>query len=360
MLALQGIRVVDLTRLAPGPYATLLLRRLGAEVIKIEEPGTGDPARFTGPVFDLLNAGKKSVTLNLKNEAARGVLLDLVRGADVLIESFRPGVMERLGLGYERLRSTNPRLIYCAITGYGQNGPLRSAPGHDLNYMGRSGILDATGRAGGPPVVPALPVADFAGGGLMAVLGILCALRTRDRSGRGEFVDVSMLDGLLALGIIPAAFAIGQSMPPRGTLPLTGGLACYDVYETKDGRYITLAALEPKFWAEFCAAIGRTDLIDAHLNPDEQARLRAELTAFFKSQTQEEIFAKASPTSLPIGPVLSVQEAIGERGPVSFPVSFSETRTLEPEPAPALGEHTAEVLQSLGYSVDDLAQKGAF
>lgn len=359
MLPLERIRVVDLSRLAPGPFATLLLRRLGAEVIKIEEPGTGDPARLTGAVFDLLNAGKKSVTLNLKNEAARAVLLDLVRGADVFVESFRPGVMERLGLGYERLRSVNPRLVYCAVTGYGQTGDLRSAPGHDLNYMGRSGILEATGRAGGPPVVPALPVADFAGGGLMAVLGILCALRTRERSGRGEFVDVSMLDGLLALGLIPAAFAIGQPMPPRGTLPLTGGLACYDVYETKDGRYITLAALEPKFWMEFCAAIGRPDLVDAHLNPDEQPRLRTELTDFFKSHSQAEIFARASPTALPIGPVLSVEEAIGERGPVSFPVKFSEARTLEPEPVPALGEHTAGVLQSLGYSVDDLAQQGA-
>lgn len=359
MLALEGIRVVDLSRLVPGPFATLLLRRLGADVVKIEEPETGDPARSTGTVFDLLNAGKKSVTLNLKNEAARAVFVDLVRGADVLVESFRPGVMERLGLGYDRLCSVNPRLIYCSVTGYGRNSPLRSAPGHDLNYLGRSGILDATGRAGEPPVIPALPIADFAGGGLMAVLGILCALRMRERSGRGQLVDVSMLDGLLALGLIPAAFAIGKDMPPRGTLPLTGGLACYDVYQTKDGRYVTLAALEPKFWMEFCAAIGRPDLVEAHLNPDEQARLRTELTAFFKSHTQAEVFARVSPMALPIAPVLSVPEAIEEYGPVDFPVKFSEARTLGPEPAPALGEHTAQVLQSLGYSVQELARQGA-
>jgi len=255
---LQGIRVLDLSRLLPGGFCSLLLADFGAEVLKVEDTGMGDYIRWSPPFYDgahesarsalflSLNRNKRSIRLDLKREQGREALLRLVREHDVLLESFRPGVLERLGLGYERLREENPGLVYCAISGYGQAGPKRDASGHDMNYLGLIGLLGLTGERGGPPVQAAGQIADV-GGGLMAAFGILAALRERDGggarsrssgSGEGQLVDVSMSDGALSwLAMVAAAYFADGNVPRRGDLPLAGSLVCYRPYETAGSRW---------------------------------------------------------------------------------------------------------------------------
>jgi alpha-methylacyl-CoA racemase len=252
----------------------MLLADFGAEVLKVEDTGMGDYVRWSPPhyegaersaasaLFLALNRGKRSLRLNLKEQAGREVLLRLVREYDVLVESFRPGVMDRLGVGYERLRRENPRLVYCAITGYGQTGPLRDRPGHDMDYLALNGILGLTGDKDGPPVQAAVQIADIGGGSLMAAFGIMAALWERERSGEGQFVDVSMTDGALSwLAMVAARYFCDGQEPRRGLLELAGGLVCYRPYPCKDG-WVALGALEPKFWQAFCRGIGREDLIE--------------------------------------------------------------------------------------------------
>jgi crotonobetainyl-CoA:carnitine CoA-transferase CaiB-like acyl-CoA transferase len=273
-LPLDGSRILDLTRLLPGNYGTLLLADLGADVIKVEEPGRGDYMRWTPPmvgdesaVHRALNRGKRSVTVNLKSEAGRAVLLRLAAGADALLESFRPGVMDRLGVGYDALRSDNERLVYCAITGYGQDGPYRDRVGHDINYIGYSGLLHATGLPGGPPVLPAVQVGDF-GGGMAAALGTVAAVGEARRTGRGRFVDVSMLDVVTSwMGVLMSWYLATGEVPPRGGMPLSGGLACYRVYRTSDGKHLAVGALEPRFWKALCDALEIPELVDRHFGP---------------------------------------------------------------------------------------------
>jgi alpha-methylacyl-CoA racemase len=243
--SLSGLRVLDLTRLLPGGYCTLLFADHGADVIKVEDTGAGDYARADPPSFASLNRGKRSVSLDLKSDGGRAAFLRLASGADVVIESFRPGVMDRLGVGFSVLREANPSLVYCAITGYGQDGPLRARAGHDLNYLARTGVLGLSGDADGPPVQAAAQIADIAGGALMAAFGILAALRSQT----GQFVDISMADGALSLLGMPAAgFLSGGDAPRRGDLVLGGRLLCYRVYACADG-WVSMGALEPKFWA---------------------------------------------------------------------------------------------------------------
>lgn len=282
MLPLEGIRVLDLTRLLPGPYCSLLLADYGADVIKIEDPKVGDYARWYEPrvnddqsaMFISLNRNKRSITLDLKAEKDKDVFISLVKTADVLIESFRPGVMERLGLGYEQLKVHNPKLIYCAITGYGQTGPYSNEAGHDLNFLSYSGLLHLQGAPNEKPLIPSVQIGDIGGGALMAAVGILLAIINAKNTNTGQFVDISMLDGALSwMHTILPNYWTSDEMPNRGELTLNGGKACYEIYRTKDDRFISVGALENKFWENFCEIIGKEELIDQLEEPLVQQRI---------------------------------------------------------------------------------------
>jgi alpha-methylacyl-CoA racemase len=384
--ALSGMKVLDLSRLLPGGFCSLLLADFGAEVLKVEDTGMGDYVRWSPPyhggaddsaksaLFLALNRGKRSIRLNLKEEGGREVLLRLVREHDVLLESFRPGVMDRLGVGWERLREENPRLVYCAITGYGQDGPYTARSGHDMNYLGLNGLLGLTGEADGPPVQSAGQIADIGGGSLMASFGILAALRERDRSGEGQLVDVSMFDGSLAwLAMVAAAqLAAGGPTARRGGLELAGRLICYRPYRCSDG-WVTLGALEPKFWQAWCRGVGREDLIERQFDaPGSEAH--AEVERIFLERSREEWREFADQHDCCLEPVLDLDEALdselvrarqmvveldqpGTDGVklLGVPVKLSRTPGSPAGPGPALGEHTDEVLAGLGYSEHEIA-----
>jgi alpha-methylacyl-CoA racemase len=386
MSALSDIRVLDLSRLLPGGFCSLLLADFGAEVLKVEDTGMGDYIRWSPPfhegadesarsaLFLALNRGKRSIRLDLKTEGGREVLLRLVRDHDVVLESFRPGVMERLGVGYERLREENPKLVYCAITGYGQDGPYTGRSGHDMNYLGLNGLLGLSGDAGGPPVQSAGQIADLGGGGLMAAFGILAALRERERSGEGQLVDVSMFDGSLSwLALVAARYLADGTPPGRGDLELAGSLICYRPYACRDG-WVTLGALEPKFWQAWCRGVGREDLVEKQFErPGSEAH--AEVQSVFLERTRDEWQAFASEHDCCLEPVLGLDEAldselvraremvVGVDQPgaesdvrlLGVPVKLSRTPGAPAGPGPALGEHTEEVLSAAGYSAEEIA-----
>ena len=385
-LPLAGVRVLDLTRLLPGGYASQMLADLGADVLKIEEPGQGDYARSMPPLvgdaspigqsFLAVNRNKRSAAINLKHPQGREALLRLVDGADVLLESFRPGVLARLGLAHETLRERNPRLVVCAITGYGQDGPYSQRVGHDLNYIGYAGLLHHLTSPGQPPTMPGAQLADIAGGALMAVVGILGALVGRAATGAGRIVDVSMLDGSIALLPLMASFALnGAGEPAPGEGWLAGWLPCYNVYETSDGRYVTLGALEPKFWAEFCRRVERPDLI-ARQFPRDAADRRdaiAQVAAIFRAKTRDEWMAELGDAEVCFGPVNTLAEAFADpqvrargvagtahytgdyEGPaLRTAPTISEAPFETRQPLPALGQQTAEALTAAGYTPDEL------
>ncbi|HTX31309.1 MAG TPA: CaiB/BaiF CoA-transferase family protein [Solirubrobacteraceae bacterium] len=386
-LPLEGLRVLDLTRLLPGGYASLLLADFGADVVKVEDTGMGDYIRWSPPYYEgaeatargalflALNRGKRSIRIDLKHDRGKEALRRLVREADVLLESFRPGVLDRLGVGYERLREENPGLVYCAITGYGQDGPLKNRSGHDMNYLGLNGLLGLTGEPDGPPVQSAGQIADIGGGGLMAVLGVLVALRERERSGEGQLVDCSMFDGALSwLALVAADMLAGGPTPRRGKLPLAGGIICYRPYRCADG-HVTLGALEPKFWAEFCRGVGREDLVE-HAFEAPGSEAHAAVSEIFAARTREEWRAFASEHDCCLEPVLGLDEALdselvahremvveldqpGAERPVRLlgaPVKLSRTPAQPTRaPGPALGENTDEILAAAGYSAEEIA-----
>src|SRR5271167_152670 len=393
-LPLEGIRVLDLSRLLPGGFCSLLLADFGADALKVEDTGMGDYIRLSPPYVDgaddsaksalflSLNRNKRSIRLDLKSDAGCEALLALVRDHDVVLESFRPGVLERLGVGYERMREENPGIVYCAISGYGQSGPKREASGHDMNYLGLIGLLGLTGARGGEPVQAAGQIADLGGGALMAAFGILAALRERDGSpsspgsGVGQLVDVSMADGALSwLAMVAAGYFADGSVPSRGDLPLAGSMVCYRPYECSDG-WVTLGALEPKFWQAFCRGVGREDLIAKQFErPGSEAH--REVVEVFKGRTREqwEAFARANDCCLE--PVLELDEALssqlvrergmvvqieqpGAEGPVrqlGIPVKLDRTPGEHARlPGPALGEHTEALLLATGYSEAEVAE----
>lgn len=377
-MQLDGVRVLDLTRYLPGPYATQLLADAGAEMIKIEDTSTGDPARWmsfeseasAGTLFEAVNRGKRSVALDLKSAAGREAFFDLAREADALVEGFRPGVTERLGVDYDSIREHNPDIVYCSLSGYGGTGPYRTRAGHDLNYAAFSGLLDMT-RAGEDtkPQIPGVPVGDMAGGlfAAFSLVGALCS-RALGNSG-GEYLDIAMTDVLLSFSQALAPDALGGETPRPGETALTGELPWYGVYETADGGYVTIAALEPPFWREFCETVGREDLVEMHMTTDDAtcAALREELTEIFAAKTREEWAQEFGDSDATVEPVRTLSEALDHsqtdsRGVVEWNaeparIGFPARSTDHADPGagvPAHGAHTAQVLREAGYTDEDL------
>ena len=385
---LEGMLVLDFTRLLPGPFATQLLCNLGADVIKIEEPRVGDYMRTVPPSIQgvsypylMVNRGKRSLAVDLKSEEGRAIVYKLVLKADIVLEQFRPGVMKKLGMDYPRLARRNRRLIYCSFSGYGQTGPSRHVPAHDINFEAHAGILGVTGGGDGRPAIPGVPMADLASG-FNAAMSVLAALRTRDRTGKGEFIDVSIFDTAVSMMVLNLAryLATGEE-PVAGEALLTGRFPFYGLYETADGGWLAVATVEPKFWSEMCGLLGAPELLEAQF-PGERERPQVveALRARFRGKSTSEweaVFAKAN---LPITPVRNVADVIrdphvkarallpvvdvpglGKRQVVGHPAKHSVTRTRNPARVPEKGEDTEEILRSLGYTsrrIEALAERG--
>ncbi len=372
---LQGVKVLDFTQLLPGPMCTQHLADMGADVLKLEPPGTGDAGR--GPAgtgishfFQMVNRNKRSLAINLRAPQSRDIVMRLVERSDILVEGFRPGVMARLGLGYDEVRAVNPKIVYCAITGYGHDGPFVELGGHDINYQSYAGILEQSAAPGGKPHPGNFPIADLAGGALSAAMSILAALFDAQRSGKGRFLDVSMTDCALALnsGPLAALNTYGRTIPP-GNDVLTGGLPCYGTYATADGRHLAVGALEPKFWQAFCSAIGLPELAaKGWFRGKDGAAVREQIEALLKTRTLAEWTEVFSTVDACVSPVLRIDEVLqhplprargmivdapapdGKSYPyLAFPVKMSDYQFSVDRPAPALGQHNAEVLAELGY-----------
>jgi len=383
---LAGTRVLDLSRLLPGGYCTLLMADLGADVIKVEEPGRGDYVRWMPPYAGgqsawhlALNRGKRSVTCDLRTAGGVDLLRDLAATADVLVESFRPGVMDRLGVGYPALREVNPRLVYAAISGYGADGPYADRAGHDINYLGYAGALSVTGHPAAGPWQPGVQVGDLGGGALTALVAILAALHARATTDAGQFCDVSMTDGVLSWLALSAGALFATGRPPGlGSEPLNGGLACYGVYECADGRHVTVGALEPQFFSTLVHALGAPELVDAHVDPERQDEIRSRLAAIFATRTRDEWVADLGPLDACVGPVNDLAEALADANTVARGM-VADTRLPDGSPyrevgvvprlmgtpgrpggvAPTLGADTEAVLAELGRDVAALRERGA-
>lgn len=367
---LAGVRVLDLSRLLPGPLCTLILADLGAEVIKIEDLEGGDYIRTWAPLIDgrgayflALNPGKKSVSLNLKAAAGREIFLKLAAAAGVIVESFRPGTVERLGIGYAAVRAVNPRIVYCSISGYGQDGPDRDRAGHDLDYIARSGILGLSGWPDSRPSIPPVQIADLSSA-MYAAAGILAYLREAERTGEGRSLDIGMLDSALSWMIMPVAEYSAGERGGRGRLPLTGKYPCYNVFRTRDGRDISLAALEPKFWRAFCRSVGREDLLPLQFSerPEDLGLFEALFAG--RSAAEWASLLEGTDSCCEIVPSLGevlADPQIGHRGLLVAPPPggpgvirvghpLRDRTEREDKACPGHGEHTAEVLSALGIS----------
>ena len=382
---LDGVRVLDLSRLLPGPVCTLHLADLGADVVKVEDTGAGDYARSLGlaptdgraasdppsAFFRMVNRNKRSLALDLKASAGREAFLRLAQRADVIVESFRPGVVDKLGVGYAAVAARNPRIVYCSITGYGQTGPYRDRAGHDINYLGYAGVLDQTGTSGGPPALSNLQVADLLGGSMNASTAILAALFGASRTGQGSHVDVAMTEGSLAHNIfaLHAIETLGR-VQARGADLLTGGVPCYGVYATQDGRYLAVGALEGKFWRVLCEAIDRPDLIAGQLSTGQAGALvRQQLAAVFAQQTQAQWIERLADIECCVSPVLSLDESLadaqvrardmivsGADGIRQYapPFRLSGHAFAITRSAPAQGQHSVEMLREAGFSAEEI------
>ncbi len=385
MSALEGIKVVDLSRLAPGPYASMLLGDLGADVLMVEAPtGTvqgsaGDPgsqeAQDRRRAFNPLSRNKRSITVNLKSEEGQAIVHDLAKDADVFLEGFRPGVTDRLGVGYQTIAEINPRIVYASLSGYGQTGPYVDMVGHDINYISVGGALAMIGREGQPLSIPQNVIADFAGGGLMTAFAITSALLSRQNTGQGQYLDMSMSDNVLYLLASQSGGVLGGGSSPVPGMPgLGGGSPHYNVYECADGKYISLGSLEPRFWENLCQISGREDLIEHEADTSKHSEFTEHLRAMFKNKDRDTWFQELKDIELCVAPVLNLEEALhdphqqhrkmtvtvedenlGSIEQIGIGPKFSETPGSVRSTAPHPGKHTDEVLAGLGYDSSRIA-----
>ena len=399
MLALEGIKVLDFCRNAPGMFATMILADLGAEVLMVERPMDETRAAYERVVagiespederrhasFNALQRNKRSLALNLKEPEAMEVFHRLAADADVVVEGFRPGVVDRLGVGYEQVKAINPRAVYCSVSGYGQTGPYSQMAGHDINYISFAGALGLIGDSpDGKPVIPLNLIADYAGGGLCGAVGILAALMAREKTGQGQYVDIAMTEGVLYMLCGAIADALSQGyVARRGETRLNGGSPYYNVYRTADGNYFSIAAIEPWFWENLCRSIGREDLAPYQSAGEEKrAEIAATLESVFLTRTRDEWFEVLKDANISVGKVYDLEEALSdpqavERGMVveleapgvpegwvkqpGIPFHLSETPGEVRHPGSVTGQHTADVLAELGYTpiqIDGLIARG--
>ena len=374
---LAGIRVLDLTRLLPGPVATLHLADLGAEVIKIEDPQVGDYARTLGTgqgedsaYFRMINRNKQGLRLDLKKPGGVEVFMRLAATVDVIVESFRPGVTDKLGIGYAAVATVNPKISYCSISGYGQDGPYRDHAGHDINYLGYAGVLDQIGSEGGNPAIPNFQIADLLGGALTAAMGILAAVLEAQRTGQGRYIDVAMTDSVLTHTYFTMLRLndAGHSAP-RGSDLLNGGLPCYAIYRCADGRHMAVGALEGKFWKACCTALERPEWIRRQWD----AGLRSEMAALFATRPRDDWATLFAAVDCCVTPILSPEEALDNEqiaarrmvlrddGLTQFapPLKLSGYEFTVRQPAPKVGEHNVGILRAAGYTDDEVAALAA-
>ncbi len=382
---LTGIKILDFTTLLPGPFATMMLGDMGAEILRVESPTRPDLMRFWPPFIDekktsaihsFLNRNKKSIHLNLKHKASTDIVKKLIGEYDVLIEQFRPGVMGRLGLGYESLKNFNSRLIYCSLTGYGQSGPLRDKAGHDINYLALSGIMGYTGTKENGPILPGFQLGDIGSGSKDAVIGLMAAIISRNFSGKGQYIDVSIMDGLFAYHTIAGVKELNGDMPVGYETESSNGGSLYDFYETSDKQYMSVGSLEPQFFKEFCKALGREDIIEGGFEqPGKIEQIKKEVKEIFKSKTRDEWVNIFSDCDACVEPVLSLADAlkithVKERGlvvevpipgggslkQIAHPIKFSETRQEYPCIGCEPGKDTIEILKGVGCTDNDLKE----
>lgn len=381
---LAGIKILDCTRLLPYQYCTMLLGDLGAEVLKVEEPREGDYGRwgdgartYESDAFVMANRNKKSMKLNLKHDKGKEILKKLAVEYDVLIESFRPGVMDRLGVGYEDMKQVNPAIIYCSTTGFGQTGPYRRMVGHDINYLGYSGILAWTGEHTGRPVVPGIPIGDMAGGGLVTAMAVLSALVGRERTGKGQYIDVGQADVLLSLNIRNTAEVLARRKGRTARPVDVRGLSlCYNTYRTSDDKFVALGAVEPKFWSNFCKTVGKEEWVENHLlRYEDGSEMTEALKTLFASKSRDEWEKIFKDVESCITPVLTPDEALenehykergmiftmddpdrGETLQIGFPAKFSDELDFKRSPAPFFGQHTDEVLAGIGFTKQEIEE----
>lgn len=379
---LSSLKILDFTTLLPGPFASMLLADLGADVLRVESPGRPDLARTSPPldsggesvIHRHLNRSKRSLSLDLKHPKAPDLIKRLVLDYDVILEQFRPGVMQRLGVGYEELAQVNPRLIFCSITGYGQDGPYRDRAGHDNNYLALSGVAEGCRTAGQAPVPASVQIADQAGGSLYGLIGLLSAVIHRQVTGRGQKVDVSMTHSAFALNALAGAAALaGGTQMPAGQGPISGG-GFYGYYQTRDGRYLSVGSLEPQFRRQLCLGLGREDLLALAMDVDE-ATFRELLTEQFLQRDLADWVSVFEPLEACVEPVLDFAEAaasplMGAREMVvdvpredgasqkqiACPLRFSGTQAAYRHVGVTLGAHNLQVLQELGLTADEIQQ----
>ena len=401
MLALEGVKILDLSMLVPGAFCTMLLGDLGADVLKIEAPGPNEfrssaraiPTEEQGKAaaYYALDRNKKSIVVNLKSEAGREVFYRLSRQADVIVEGFRPGVVKRLGIDYQTISKLNPGIIYCSLSGYGQEGPYHTFPGHDVNYIAMAGVLGLIGSSEGPPVIPLNLVADFAGAALYGALGISVALVARSKTGKGQYLDIAYMDGAISLMTwFNCGYFLDGSVLKRGESWLHGAYPYYGVYETRDGKYITIGCLEPHFWQNLCRLLNQEGYIPYGFalehtfhKPEGEKwdEIHSSLKQVFLTKTRDEWFELLTRNDVPAGKVLMPDEvfsdpqvlhrqmvievehpALGKIKQVGVAPKLSGTPGKVRSLSPLRGEHTDEVLRGLGYKqeeISDLRQQGA-
>jgi len=388
---LTGMKMLDFSTLLPGPYATLVMADLGAEVLRISSGTRVDFAEHFPPFVSekkisanlaWLGRNKKTMTLNLKNEKGLKIVRQLIKEYDIILEQFRPGVMDKLGLGYPDLKKVNPGLIYCSLTGYGQSGPMSMKAGHDINYMSRAGLMSHSGRKNGGPVLTGMQIADVASGSNNVIIGILAAAMHRNKTGKGQFIDISMTDGVLAFNAMAGPVYLASGKEPEREGELINGGTLYDFYETKDGKYISFGGLEPQFFADFCKVMDCPDLIEQGVAPKDLPKEKERIRNIFKTKTQEEWVKEFEKADACVEPVVSLGEALsdpqfmernmvvdlempggGTMKQIATPIMFSETKAEYKKIGEPTGTHTKEILLELGYSendFDEFTKQGVF